>query len=238
MSTIALALIDYPAFAASVRLLLLHLISTSFPPILSNANISLASAALSSSLFQIVCDHLPFYRSVLRIASSPIIMSVPAPPANLNKAHDSAVAASTAAELSGDQQQQQQPAPTTTTTAAAGPSSTASLSASFEPPFPASTSFPTWSFVIEFCDRCRWLHRATWNQTELFQTFGPKGPSSSSPSTSGDAEGVRSITLLPMTEEATAGRYRVWVYGGAREPVCVWDRKTMGGFPELKELVS
>ncbi|CAO1630630.1 unnamed protein product [Jaminaea pallidilutea] len=163
-------------------------------------------------------------------------MSVPAPPANLNKAHDSAVAASTAAELSGDQQQQQPASTTTTTAAATGSSSTAALSASFEPPFPASTSFPTWSFVIEFCDRCRWLHRATWNQTELFQTFGPKGPSSSSPSTSGDAEGVRSITLLPMTEEATAGRYRIWVYGGAREPVCVWDRKTMGGFPELKEL--
>lgn len=84
-------------------------------------------------------------------------------------------------------------------------------------------------------------------QTELFVTFGEKKDS-----VAGDAS-VQSITLLPMTKDETAGRFRVWIYGqkgpagatstgpqssvkGARA-LCVYDRKIKGGFPELKELV-
>ncbi|CAO1627779.1 unnamed protein product [Parajaminaea phylloscopi] len=101
----------------------------------------------------------------------------------------------------------------------------------FTPPL-SSVDLPQWSIVIEFCDRCRWLHRAVWVQTELFLTFGPKPPSDSNHA---QASGVRSVTLLPMTEDDTAGRFRVWIYGG-ESPVCAWDRKTQGGFPELKLL--
>ncbi|KAH9179964.1 hypothetical protein EDB89DRAFT_533821 [Lactarius sanguifluus] len=53
------------------------------------------------------------------------------------------------------------------------------------------------SVIIEFCDRCRWLHRATWTSTELFLTFPPPT--------------IRSITIIPLNSEDTAGRFRVWL---------------------------
>lgn len=110
---------------------------------------------------------------------------------------------------------------------------------SFTPPFPASTPFPRFSIVIEFCDRCRWVHRATWTQTELLATFGEKKEEEG---LAGGQQGgkIKSVTLMPMTSEETGGRFRVWVYeGGEQGGVrCVWDRKVKGGFPELKELVS
>ncbi|KAL9712465.1 hypothetical protein Ac2012v2_003703 [Leucoagaricus gongylophorus] len=74
---------------------------------------------------------------------------------------------------------------------------------------------------IEFCDRCRWLHRATWIQTELFLTFPPPI--------------IASITLLPRNAEDTAGIFRVWLTTRDEQKL-VWDRKTEGGFPELKVL--
>ncbi|CUA76775.1 hypothetical protein RSOLAG22IIIB_02249 [Rhizoctonia solani] len=77
--------------------------------------------------------------------------------------------------------------------------------------------------VVEFCDRCRWLHRATWTQTELFLTFPPPA--------------LTSITLIPLNSTETGGRFRVWLLPtDAEEPKLVWDRKTEGGFPELKVL--
>ncbi|TFL00598.1 Rdx family-domain-containing protein [Pterulicium gracile] len=80
------------------------------------------------------------------------------------------------------------------------------------------------SIVIEFCDRCRWLHRASWTSTELFLTFPPPA--------------IKSITLIPLNEESTAGRFRVWLDHGEQssEPTLIWDRKVQGGFPELKIL--
>ncbi|EIW66345.1 hypothetical protein TREMEDRAFT_35212 [Tremella mesenterica DSM 1558] len=75
--------------------------------------------------------------------------------------------------------------------------------------------------TIEFCDRCRWAPRATWIQTELFLTF-------STPI-------LKSITLIPLNSPETGGRFRVWLeLNGGIE--LVWDRKTEGGFPELKVL--
>ncbi|KAF9449917.1 hypothetical protein P691DRAFT_727115 [Macrolepiota fuliginosa MF-IS2] len=75
--------------------------------------------------------------------------------------------------------------------------------------------------AIEFCDRCRWLHRATWVQTELFLSFAPPT--------------ISSITLFPRNSEDTAGRFRVWVTFNGEQKLA-WDRKTEGGFPELKVL--
>ncbi|KAJ3564353.1 hypothetical protein NP233_g8352 [Leucocoprinus birnbaumii] len=77
--------------------------------------------------------------------------------------------------------------------------------------------------AIEFCDRCRWLHRATWVQTELFLSFPPPA--------------IASITLSPRNAEDTAGRFRVWITHQGENKL-VWDRKTEGGFPELKVLSS
>ncbi|GAA5924961.1 hypothetical protein JCM3775_006328 [Rhodotorula graminis] len=97
--------------------------------------------------------------------------------------------------------------------------------------------------IIEFCDRCRWLHRAVWTQTELFLTFPPAVDSSSPP-------GMRAITLVPRNSPETGGRFRVWLRPSAPPSAdtpgkgkerwngweLVWDRKIEGGFPELKHL--
>ncbi|EIN10668.1 hypothetical protein PUNSTDRAFT_84905 [Punctularia strigosozonata HHB-11173 SS5] len=109
------------------------------------------------------------------------------------------------------------------------------------------TRLQTPSIIIEFCDRCRWMHRAQWVSTELMLTFAP--PS------------IKSVTVVPHTADETAGRFRVWLFTGkAATDVTspddsqevpkpggtnatygpgvhlVWDRKVEGGFPELKVL--
>ncbi|CAE6529220.1 unnamed protein product [Rhizoctonia solani] len=88
--------------------------------------------------------------------------------------------------------------------------------------------------VVEFCDlpmvcsvpsdnRIERLHRATWTQTELFLTFPPPA--------------LSSITLVPLNSAETGGRFRVWLLPTDGEnSKLVWDRKTEGGFPELKVL--
>ncbi|KAJ7083410.1 Rdx family-domain-containing protein [Mycena belliarum] len=76
--------------------------------------------------------------------------------------------------------------------------------------------------AVEFCDRCRWLHRACWVQTELLLTFPPPA--------------ITCIALLPRNSAETAGRFRVWVTMPGAEPRLAWDRKVEGGFPELKVL--
>ncbi|KAF8898174.1 Rdx family-domain-containing protein [Gymnopilus junonius] len=88
---------------------------------------------------------------------------------------------------------------------------------------------PQRTVTIEFCDRVRILihdprlHRASWVQTELFLTFPPPT--------------IGAITLVPLNSDDTAGRFRVWVsIPGTEEPLLVWDRKSEGGFPELKVL--
>ncbi|KAH9951789.1 Rdx family-domain-containing protein [Amylocystis lapponica] len=88
----------------------------------------------------------------------------------------------------------------------------------FVPPSP----LPIPSVTIEFCDRCRWLHRATWVSTELFLTF--------------PAPLLKAISILPLNSEETGGRFRVWLFLEGQPPILVWDRKIEGGFPELKVL--
>ncbi|KZT72618.1 hypothetical protein DAEQUDRAFT_762894 [Daedalea quercina L-15889] len=90
--------------------------------------------------------------------------------------------------------------------------------ATFVPPMP----LPGPSITIEFCDRCRWLHRATWVSTELFLTF--------------PTPTLKAITILPLNSEETGGRFRVWLFLDGQPPSLVWDRKIEGGFPELKVL--
>lgn len=66
---------------------------------------------------------------------------------------------------------------------------------------------------IEYCPGCRWLMRAGWTAQELLTTFESE---------------LGAVTLRPSE---TGGRFAVRVDG-----VEVWDRKTKGGFPEMKEL--
>ncbi|GAA5957632.1 hypothetical protein JCM21900_000774 [Sporobolomyces salmonicolor] len=107
--------------------------------------------------------------------------------------------------------------------------------------------------VIEFCDRCRWLHRATWTLTELFLTFPPPVRSPDADPAAPPPSGLRAISLVPRNSPETGGRFRVWLLRekGARGiettecgevpaswkgwELC-WDRKIEGGFPEMKQL--
>ncbi|KAF8559028.1 hypothetical protein OG21DRAFT_1480896 [Imleria badia] len=88
----------------------------------------------------------------------------------------------------------------------------------FVPPSP----LPHPRIVIEFCDRCRWLHRATWVSTELLLTFPPPA--------------LTAVSVVPLNSDDTAGRFRVWLEVGDGPPILVWDRKVNAGFPELKVL--
>ncbi|EGO01750.1 hypothetical protein SERLA73DRAFT_177227 [Serpula lacrymans var. lacrymans S7.3] len=90
--------------------------------------------------------------------------------------------------------------------------------ATFVPP--SSLSAP--NVTIEFCDRCRWLHRATWVSTELFLTFPPPI--------------IKGISIVPLNSDQTGGRFRVWLFSDSGDSHLVWDRKVEGGFPELKVL--
>ena len=70
------------------------------------------------------------------------------------------------------------------------------------------------------------LHRATWVSTELLLTFPPPT--------------LKGVSLLPLNSENTGGRFRVWLNNadasGDAKASLIWDRKTEGGFPELKVL--
>lgn len=108
--------------------------------------------------------------------------------------------------------------------------------ATFSPPAVQQHELPR--IEIEFCDRCRWLHRAVWTQTELFLTFPPTPTS-----------GLKAITLLPRSAPETGGRFRVWLYRNRTieeeyeqncpdswgEAELVWDRKvTLGPSAMMK----
>ena len=69
------------------------------------------------------------------------------------------------------------------------------------------------SITIEYCTGCRWLTRASWLAQELLITF------------ESDIEGV---ILKPSL---VSGTFKV-----SSDTEIFWDRKTEGGFPELKVL--
>jgi predicted Rdx family selenoprotein len=47
---------------------------------------------------------------------------------------------------------------------------------------------------------------------------------------------LSSVTLVPLDAPDTAGRFRLWLLAEDKE-LLIWDRKTEGGFPELKVVV-
>lgn len=66
---------------------------------------------------------------------------------------------------------------------------------------------------IEYCTGCRWLLRSGWAAQELLTTFEKE---------------LGAVTLRPSE---VSGRFLVTLDG-----VELWDRKSKGGFPEMKEL--
>ena len=66
---------------------------------------------------------------------------------------------------------------------------------------------------IEYCPGCRWLLRSGWTAQELLTTFEGE---------------LGAVTLRPSE---TAGTFIV----RSKDQV-IWDRKSRGGLPEMKEL--
>ncbi len=66
--------------------------------------------------------------------------------------------------------------------------------------------------VVSYCTQCQWLLRAAWMAQELLSTFGAD---------------LGEVALVP----ATGGLFRI-AYDGET----IWDRKTEGGFPDIKLL--
>ncbi|KAI8918221.1 SelT/selW/selH domain-containing protein [Powellomyces hirtus] len=83
-------------------------------------------------------------------------------------------------------------------------------------PQPMKVKYPR--IEIEYCPGCRWMLRAAWTAQELLTTFE---------STLGE------IALQPGPSGTFAVRL---VPGEASAAVLLWDRKTEGRFPELKDL--
>ncbi|GAA5858836.1 hypothetical protein JCM8547_005007 [Rhodosporidiobolus lusitaniae] len=140
------------------------------------------------------------------------------------------------------------PPPLASTASAGDPALDPALDqATFVPPSLSDGSTAVPRVAIEFCNRCRWLHRASWVQTELFLTFPSDSPDS--PSSSSSSPGLKAITLVPLSTPETGGRFRVWLFRDADGQEkrktqerswngwdLVWDRKVEEGFPELKVL--
>ncbi len=69
------------------------------------------------------------------------------------------------------------------------------------------------TITIEYCPKCNWLLRAAYMAQELLTTF---------------ADELYGVTLQPSE---TGGHYSIRVNGET-----IFDRKTWGGFPEIKEI--
>ena len=67
--------------------------------------------------------------------------------------------------------------------------------------------------TIEYCPKCGWLLPAAYMAQELLTTF---------------TDELRGVTLAPS---ATSGRYAIYL-----DEEVLFDRKTQGRFPEIKEL--
>lgn len=69
------------------------------------------------------------------------------------------------------------------------------------------------TIIIEYCPKCNWMMRAAYMAQELLTTF---------------TDDVYGITLVPSE---ISGRYTISI-----DNVVLFDRKTEGRFPEIKEL--
>lgn len=65
---------------------------------------------------------------------------------------------------------------------------------------------------IYYCRQCNWMLRASWMAQELLHTF---------------SEELGSVNLHPDT----SGHFEILVNG-----ITIWERKTDGGFPDVKAL--
>lgn len=66
--------------------------------------------------------------------------------------------------------------------------------------------------TLHYCTGCNWLLRSAWMAQELLTTFDGM---------------IDELILKP----GTGGIFEVWV-----NDTRIWDRKSMGGFPEIKQL--
>ncbi|KAE8134586.1 Rdx family-domain-containing protein [Aspergillus pseudotamarii] len=78
--------------------------------------------------------------------------------------------------------------------------------------------------TIKYCTQCKWMLRAAYFAQELLSTFSTD---------------LGEVALIP----ATGGIFTVTIYHSSSEDVetqetILWDRKTNGGFPEVKVLKS
>ncbi|PIG83839.1 selenoprotein domain protein [Aspergillus arachidicola] len=78
--------------------------------------------------------------------------------------------------------------------------------------------------TIKYCTQCKWMLRAAYFAQELLSTFSTD---------------LGEVALIP----ATGGIFTVTIYHSSSEVVetqetILWDRKTNGGFPEVKVLKS
>ncbi len=69
------------------------------------------------------------------------------------------------------------------------------------------------TITIEYCPKCNWLLRAAYMAQELLTTFEDE---------------LKAVSLVPS---AISGQYTISIND---QPI--FDRKTYGGFPEIKEL--
>ncbi|EAW08214.1 SelT/SelW/SelH family protein [Aspergillus clavatus NRRL 1] len=96
------------------------------------------------------------------------------------------------------------------------------LESNAPPPLQSTTSSSSIThprITIQYCTQCKWMLRAAYFAQELLSTFGT---------------GIGEVALVP----ATGGLFRVTIWGGRGlgDGVVLWDRKTEGGFPEVKVL--
>ncbi|WP_367183157.1 SelT/SelW/SelH family protein [Cypionkella sp.] len=68
------------------------------------------------------------------------------------------------------------------------------------------------AITLSYCTQCNWLLRTAWMAQELLSSFG---------------QDLGSVTLIP----ATGGLFQITLDGEV-----IWDRKVMGGFPDVKVL--
>ncbi len=69
------------------------------------------------------------------------------------------------------------------------------------------------TITIEYCPKCGWMLRSAYMAQELLTTF---------------TDDIRAVTLQPSEVN---GQFRVFV-----DDKLIFDRKTFGGFPEIKIL--
>lgn len=80
------------------------------------------------------------------------------------------------------------------------------------PPDATAATRPLPRIAIRYCTLCQWLLRAGWMAQELLSTFGTE---------------IGEVALIPDT----GGIFQIHCDG-----VLIWDRKTDGGFPDVKTL--